>query len=127
MTHRLETERLILRKPAARDWPVAEAFYASDRSRYVGGPHDTGAAWRAFAMFTGHWDLRGYGLFALVPRGGPDLAIGIAGPFYPADWPNPEIGWQLWDASVEGTGLAHEAASATRAFARDTLGWRTIV
>jgi len=127
MTPVIETERLILRKPAARDWPVCEAFYSSPRSFGVGGPKDKGDAWRAFAMFVGHWDLLGFGLFAITLKGGPDVGIGLAGPFYPADWHYHEIGWHIWDASLEGKGIAYEAAMATRDYARQELDWSLIV
>ncbi len=123
----IETERLTLRKPGPQDWPNAQAFYASERSVGVGGPRNEGDAWRAFAMFVGHWDLCGFGLFAITLKDGPDAAIGIAGPFFPAGWNYPEIGWHIWTPEYEGKGIAHEAALATRKFARETLGWDGVV
>ena len=42
----LHTERLTLRGPDARDIEPMRAFYASDRSRFVGGPLTAELAWR---------------------------------------------------------------------------------
>jgi RimJ/RimL family protein N-acetyltransferase len=51
----------------------------------------------------------------------------MAGPWYPADWSEPELGWTLWSAAHEGKGYAHEAAVAARAHAYSVLGWTTAV
>ncbi len=123
----LETERLILRAPAAQDWPVWRAMMASDRSRFIRESDvDDGKAWRAFGHVIGHWVLRGYGLFVFTPRG-DDTALGMAGPWHPFDWPEREIGWSVWTAEAEGKGYAFEAATAARDFAFATLGWDTAV
>lgn len=122
----LETHRLTLRAPRMEDYPVWEAFYASDRARYIGGPGDTGQAWRAFCHVTGMWALRGFGSFVFTLKDS-DAVLGLTGPWHPMDWPERELGWTLWDAAAEGTGLAFEAANAARAFAYETLGWDTAV
>jgi len=122
----LETERLTLRAPQMDDYPVWEAFFHSDRSRYIGGPGDTRTAWRAFAHATGMWALRGYGsfVFARKDNGAP---LGLSGPWNPMDWPEPEIGWTVWVPEAEGQGYALEAASVARDFAFRELGWSTAV
>jgi RimJ/RimL family protein N-acetyltransferase len=51
----------------------------------------------------------------------------MAGPWYPASWPEKEIGWSLWSAEAEGKGIAFEAAQAARGFAYDVLEWDTAV
>lgn len=122
----LETERLILRGPRLDDYPVMEAFYASDRARFVGGPGNTFQAWRGFAHVAGMWALKGVGSF-IITRRGEDRALGMTGPWVPEGWPENEIGWAIWDASLEGTGIAYEAANAARKFAFGTLGWTTAV
>lgn len=126
MTDMLETPRLTLHRPEARDWPAWEAFLATDRARFVGGPADVGRAWRAFGHVIGHWTLRGYGSFILREKGS-DTPIGLAGPWYPADWPEREIGWSIFTVHAEGRGIAAEAARATIAHAYGTLGWDTAV
>ena len=124
MPHMIETDRLYLRKIAAIDWEEFRDYAGSDRSVPSGGPHSEGQAWRTFATWVGHWQLRGYGLLVFCLRSAPAKAIGIAGPFFPPDWPEPEIGWQIWNPDYEGKGYAYEAADATRRWTRLTLGWQ---
>ena len=118
----IETPRLTLRRPEARDLEGYIAFMATDRSSGVGGPKSRSDAWRSFAGLLGHWELRGFGQFALVAHG-DDRAFGLCGPLYPEGWPEGEIGWSIWAADREGCGLALEAAQAARAHAYDRLGW----
>ncbi|MGZ9808855.1 GNAT family N-acetyltransferase [Pseudoroseicyclus sp. H15] len=125
-TERLDTPRLVLRRPGGQDWPAARDFFMSPRSAGVGGPVSLGAAWRALASEIGHWDMRGFGMWA-VTRRGSDEAIGLIGPWYPVDWPETEVGWMIWDEAAEGQGYAHEAAQAAIAHAWAVLGWETIV
>jgi RimJ/RimL family protein N-acetyltransferase len=122
----LETARLRLRPPRAEDWAPCAAFLQSDRAGFVGGPMTEGLAWRAFATILGHWLIRGYGAFVLEEKA-TGRAVGKAGPWYPAGWPEPELGWALWLAEAEGRGLAAEAVARSRAFAYRELGWRTAV
>lgn len=122
----LETERLVLRRPDDRDTEAAIAFLASDRARFVGGPLDLGQAWRAHAKMVGHWGLRGFGLFAVTEKS-TGKTLGIAGPYYPGNWPEHELGWHIWDPAYEGKGIAYEAVLAARAWVYGTLGWKTAV
>ena len=122
----LETERLILRAPEGRDYDAFWAFAQTDRAKFIGGPFKEQAAWRGFGHLIGHWAMRGYGMFIVTLRG-QDVALGAVGPWYPATWNDHEIGWSLWSTGAEGTGIAHEAALATRAYAYGTLGWTTAV
>ncbi|MEY8826957.1 GNAT family N-acetyltransferase [Sedimentitalea sp. XS_ASV28] len=119
----LETERLILRAPGPQDWPVFRAMMASERSRFIrSGEIDEGQAWRAFGHVIGHWILRGWGNFVMT-RKGDDAALGAVGPWFPAGWPEQEIGWSIWSQEAEGRGFAFEAAQAARGFAYDVLNW----
>ncbi len=122
----LETERLILRAPRAEDWPAWAAFAADERSRFVGGPLEAEAAWRAFGHVIGMWVMRGFGTFVVEPREG-GAPLGMCGPWYPEGWPEPEIGWSLWSPGAEGKGHAFEAARASIAHAFGPLGWTTAV
>ena len=122
----IETDRLVLRAPRMDDYVVWEAFYASPRAIFIGGPGDRRAAWRAFAHVTGMWALRGFGSFVFADRQS-DAALGMTGPWYPLDWPERELGWTVWADAAEGKGLAFEAAQAARAFAFRDLGWETAV
>jgi RimJ/RimL family protein N-acetyltransferase len=124
----LETDRLTLRAPQASDFEVFAPFVMSDRARFVGGGADKtlGQAWRILAVITGHWQLRGWGMFVIVDTatGAP---LGAAGPWMPADWPEPELSWTIWTAKAEGRGYAHEAVTEVRRHAYDNLGWPTAV
>ena len=122
----LTTERLTLRAPKMADYPVFEAFYMSDRAKFVGGPGTRRTAWRAFAHVTGMWALKGCGCFVFTMKG-DDAPLGMTGPWVPEDWPEPEIGWTVWTAEAEGKGYAYEAATAARDYAYDVLGWNTAV
>lgn len=122
----LRTDRLTLRLPGAQDFDGFAAFFASDRATFVGGPVTRDQAWRVLGTVIGHWTLRGWGSFAVVPRG-QDAAIGLTGPWFPEGWPEPELGWMLWDERLEGSGLMREAALAARAHAYRDLGWTTAV
>ena len=122
----IETERLILRLPEARDAPACIAYQSSDRSRFTGGPKPADQAWRGFASVIGHWAIRGWGVFSVVVRG-DDVACGVAGPWMPHGWMEHEISWTLWDPRHEGKGVAHEAVLAARDWAFRTLGWSTAV
>ena len=124
----LETERLILRAPEAPDMEVWTPFFLSDRARFIGGgpDWDAGRAWRAFASFIGQWAINGFGTFTLVRRdtGAP---VGGAGPWYPALWPERELGWTCWDPEAEGKGYMSEAVRRIQAHVFEDLGWDTAV
>jgi RimJ/RimL family protein N-acetyltransferase len=122
----LETERLVLRAPAPQDYDVWVPFAMSRRAQFIGGPYSEAKAWRAFGHMIGHWTMRGFGLFVLTLKDSGQ-AIGAAGPWYPADWPEKEIGWTLWSSEAEGKGYAYEAALAARDHAYRTLGWTQAV
>lgn len=126
MIANLQTARLILRRPAAHDWPQARNFFMSDRAKGIGGPDTLGVAWRAFANKLGHWELLGFGMWA-VTRKSDDTVLGLIGAWCPADWPENEIGWLIFDPRIEGTGIAHEAARAALDHAFHILAWETAV
>ena len=126
MTEMLHTRRLVLRRPTGDDWPAARDFFMSERARGVGGPFDLGRAWRSFAAEIGHWDILGYGMWSVTLRG-DDRAVGLIGPWCPADWPETEIGWLIFDPGIEGTGIATEAARAAIDHAWRALKWDTVV
>jgi hypothetical protein len=112
----LQTERLILRQPVAGDWAAFRDFMQSDRAAFFDHQGNIGSTWRSFAAELGHWDIFGYGMWA-VTRRGDNTAIGLVGPWTPPDWPETEIGWMIFDPATEGTGIAAEAARAAIAHA----------
>lgn len=121
----LETERLILRAPGPQDIAPFAAFYASPRADFVGGPLTAEGAWRMLAMEIGHWTLKGFGRWIVTTKGS-DEAAGMVGLFEPEGWPEPEIGWDLFNGH-EGKGYATEAGAAARTYAYTVLGLPTVI
>ncbi|SHJ13215.1 GNAT family N-acetyltransferase [Wenxinia saemankumensis] len=124
---RLETERLVLRRPDSRDWEPVRGFFMSERSGFIGGPQSERDAWRSFAAELGHWDIRGYGMWTVTRRGAEDEGLALIGPWYPIDWPETEIGWLILSPETEGTGIATEAARAAIDHAWRVLHWTSMV
>lgn len=121
----LQTDRLTLRAPTEADFPPFRDFYAGARSQFVGGPLTAEQSWRMLAMEIGHWWLKGFGRFVVAEKS-TGTPVGLVGPFFPHGWPEPELGWDLFDGH-EGKGYATEAAAATRDWAYETLGWTTAI
>lgn len=116
----IETERLILREPRATDIDALEAFYASDRSKFVGGPMDRFGAGRALSASLGHWVLNGFGFWTLTTQDNT-VPLGRVGFLYPHGWPEVELGWQIFEGA-EGKGYAFEAAQAIRRYGAAKMG-----
>ncbi|SFB07242.1 Protein N-acetyltransferase, RimJ/RimL family [Poseidonocella pacifica] len=121
----LETERLILRAPREEDFEAFAAFAQSPRNVFVGGIAPRFDAWRGFLSGLGHWALRGYGFFVVEVRETGAVA-GRVGLCYHDGWPEPEIGWIIFDG-FEGHGYAHEAALAARGWAARALGMTRLI
>jgi RimJ/RimL family protein N-acetyltransferase len=122
----LTTERLVLRQPAERDVPAGAAFWASGRSHMMGGPWTEAEHRAEFDDLYAQWAKHGFSLFVVTLKGS-DQAVGLIGPFYPDTHPEPELGWSLWDASLEGKGIAFEAACAARDWFFANTRFRTAV
>ena len=109
----LETERLTLRmfRPSDLD-AYAEMCADPDVMRYIydGRPLSREEAWRDMAVILGHWELRGYGLWAVEERATHNL-IGRIGHWNPEGWPGFEVGWML-GRRYWGRGFATEGAKA---------------
>lgn len=122
----IETERLRLRGPVAADFEVFADFFTTPRARYVGGQISRALAWRGFCHVVGHWAMRGYSAFIIADKS-TNACLGMAGPWFPEGWPEPELSWSLWAPEAESKGLAFEAATAARIHAYETLGWTTAI
>jgi RimJ/RimL family protein N-acetyltransferase len=124
----LTTERLLLRMFRQDDFEgYARMLADPEVTRYLGDgkPVARPAAWRQMAMLIGHWQLRGYGLWAVEEQGSGTL-IGRIGIFNPEGWPGVEVGWMLRRESW-GQGLATEGARAALAYAFTELNQPHIV
>jgi len=118
--HTLDTPRLQL-----RPWTLADAapfarFYAdATQARFVGGQKDEEMAWRHLALLVGHWQLKGYGYWAVEERASGLLA-GCVGLWQSPAWPEMELGYWIMPEH-QGQGFAVEAGRASIDFARTVL------
>ncbi|MFN4258393.1 MAG: GNAT family N-acetyltransferase [Gemmataceae bacterium] len=120
----LHTERLtwrMLRQTDIDDY--ARMCADPEIMRYLGDgkPMSRLEAWRHLAMMVGHWQLRGFGMWAVVENA-TGRFVGRVGCYYPETWPSPEVGWTL-RRDYWGQGYATEAARASLRHAFTTLGW----
>jgi RimJ/RimL family protein N-acetyltransferase len=107
----LKTERLILRMFRETDFEQYAAIMCdAEVTRYLGDgmPLTRADAWRQLAMLLGHWQLRGYGHWAVEELASGRL-VGRVGFFNPEGWPGFELGWTL-GREFWGRGYATEAA-----------------
>ncbi|SFC50925.1 GNAT family N-acetyltransferase [Tropicimonas isoalkanivorans] len=126
MTERLETERLILRRPLPSDMAAYQSYYGSDWRATHGPIVGTRQSRGRFEAILAHWQTKGFGRF-VVERNDLPGAIGLIGPHYPDSFIEPEVTWQLWSGDFAGHGYAYEAAMEARRHAFETLGWSTAV
>jgi RimJ/RimL family protein N-acetyltransferase len=119
---RLETERLVLRMFRDADLDsYAEMCGDAEVMKYLGGSTMTRSeAWRNMAMVVGHWQLRGFGLWAVEERASGVL-VGRVGCWRPEAWPGLELAWTL-RRRYWGLGYATEAARAALDVALTDLG-----
>src|SRR5215207_4990139 len=117
----LETERLRLRMLREDDFPVYATWCANpDVMRFLGGKTMSRVeAWRHMAFLVGHWQLRGYGYYALEEKATGRL-VGRAGFTFPAGWPAFELGWTI-APECQRRGFATEAARTLLDHAFDAL------
>ena len=128
MDHELETDRLLLRMFRSDD---AEAYHAicsdPEMMEFLGDgkPLSRLEAWRQMAAILGHWQLRGYGSWALQEKSTGKL-VGRVGFINPETWPELEIGWALGRESW-GRGYATEAARAALEYGRKAFGFGRVM
>jgi RimJ/RimL family protein N-acetyltransferase len=107
----------------------AYAAMCGDRDvmRYLGDGHPLTRAesWRNMALVLGHWQLRGFGLWAVEERATGMLA-GRVGCWCPEGWPGVEIGWAL-RREYWGRGYATEAAQTVLADAFGRIGQKRLI
>lgn len=124
----VETERLTLRLFRESDLDAyAEMCADPEVMRYIaqGRPVTRGEAWRHMAMVLGHWQLRGFGMWAVEEKSSGELA-GRVGCWRPEGWPGLEVSWAL-RRSFWGRGIASEAARASLRYAFETLNQEKVV
>lgn len=124
----LETPRLRLRKFRGTDLdPYAEMSADPEVMKFIGTgvTLNRNEAWRSMAAMLGHWQLLGYGMWAVELRQ-TGAFIGRAGFLDPPGWPGVELGWLLGRAHW-GQGYAIEAARAALDYAFTVLGRERVI
>ena len=128
MHERLETERLVLRMFREEDLePYLAICSDPEVMEFIGQGKTLNRldTWRQIAVMLGHWQLRGYGSWAVEEKASGEL-VGRVGFINPADWPGLEIGWALSRASW-GLGYATEAARAALQYGFSALGFPRVI
>jgi RimJ/RimL family protein N-acetyltransferase len=117
----LETDRLILRGWTNDDFETYAKMCADPEiMRYLGGrTFDRLEAWRHMAFLVGHWELLGYGHWAVEEKATGKFA-GRLGFLNPVGWPAFEIGWTLGH-EFWGKGYATEGARRALQYAFNEL------
>lgn len=122
----LETERLILRHPAAEDFEAFAAFAGdAEASRFLGGAVPRELAWRAWCTLAGAWQIRGFSMFSVIEKSTGEW-IGRVGPWMPISWPGSEVGWGI-APRAQRMGYGREAAIAAIDFAFDKLDYKNVI
>lgn len=118
---KIETQRLILRTFREDDWRDLCVLYADEETTRYTIRHtlNEDETWRTMAVFIGHWQLRGYGPYAVEDKISGKV-LGNIGLWYPHAWPEPEIMWSL-ARPFWGKGFASEAARAVKHMAHEIL------
>jgi RimJ/RimL family protein N-acetyltransferase len=95
--------------------------------RFVGQgqPLTRAQTWMQVASFMGHWQIRGYGTWA-VEEADTGALIGRIGFQNPAGWPGVELTWFL-DKPLWGRGFATEAARAALKHGFNDYGFDKVV
>lgn len=120
------TQRLRMRQWSKDDFEDFCRFFSDPvAARFVGGSCERPTAWRKLATFIGHWQLRGYGFWAVEDKE-THAFIGSAGLWMPEGWPELEVGYWIMPEK-QGNGYATEAALKAREVAYQQMGVKTLV
>ncbi|HYU33017.1 MAG TPA: GNAT family N-acetyltransferase [Thermoanaerobaculia bacterium] len=125
MNHReipiLETERLRLRPFREDDFDDYATLCADPEvnRHMLRGTFTREQSWRHMAFLAGHWQFRGYGMWAVEEKETGAFA-GMTGFSNPAGWPGFELSWTL-APRFWGRGYATEGARAALAWAFTVL------
>jgi RimJ/RimL family protein N-acetyltransferase len=123
----LETERLLLRAWRESDFEAYARICANPEvMRFLGGKAYTRLeAWRHMAYIVGHWQLRGFGHWAVEERASGAF-VGRIGVQDPEGWPGFEIGWTI-AKECWGRGYATEGARRVLAHVFTDMGREHVI
>ncbi len=117
----LETDRLVLRNHRIEDYDALARIWADPAvTRFIGTPSSREESWSRLIRYVGHWELLGFGAWAVERREVPgyigfvgfaDLRRDISPPFDGI----PESGW-VFQSQSHGSGYATEAMQAALAW-----------
>ena len=128
----INTARLTLRGMRAEDFDRFAQIWATPEvvTHISGKPWPKSRSWDAFLRNAGHWQITGFGQWAIQVHGQRPMA-GQVGFFFGArglgeDFdPYPEAGWVL-EPGVHGQGLGLEAATAAHDWFDRVVAGRTV-
>lgn len=129
----LETSRLIIRAHTINDFSALKAMWTDPLVvKYISGlPSTEGQSWMRLMNYLGHWELMGYGYWAIIEKSSDTYIgdIGIADfkrDITPSISGTPEAGWVL-SSAAQGKGYAHEALKAVLDWADKNLAHSSTV
>ena len=124
----LETERLRLRGHRIDDLDACAAMWADPEvvRHTTGKPQPREEVWWRILRYIGHWELMGYGFWALEEKSGSRFVgeVGLADfkrELNPSLGDTPESGWIL-ASGFHGKGYATEAMRAVMAWGDEHFG-----
>jgi len=123
----LETTRLIIRAHSKDDFPALKSMWADPEVvKFISGiPSTEGQSWMRLMTYLGHWEIMGYGYWAIIEKETNSYVgdIGIADfkrDISPSISGTPETGWVL-SKEAQGKGYALEALTAVLKWADKNL------
>ncbi|MEQ6204294.1 GNAT family N-acetyltransferase [Sulfitobacter sp. HNIBRBA2951] len=128
----INTPRLTLRGMRTEDFTrFADIWAKPEVVSHIGGkPWPKARSWDAFLRNAGHWQIAGFGQWAVQIHGHPDMA-GQTGFFFGSrdlgdDFdPFPEAGWVL-DPAFQGRGFGTDAVKAAHDWFDRVVAGRTV-
>lgn len=128
----INTSRLTLRAMRGEDFArFAEIWAKPEVVAHISGkPWPKARSWDSFLRNAGHWQITGFGQWAVQVHGQPQMS-GQTGFFFGSrglgeDFdPFPEAGWVL-DPDAQGAGLGMEAANAAHDWFDRVMAGRTV-
>ena len=128
----INTPRLTLRAMRPEDFGRFAQIWACPEvvAHISGTPRSKAQSWDAFLRNAGHWQLKGFGQWAVQPHGAREMA-GQAGFFFGSRGLGddfdlyPEAGWVL-APEVQGRGLGRDAVQAAHDWFDRVIAGRTV-
>lgn len=128
----INTSRLTLRAMRAEDFPRFADIWATPSvvTHITGKPKTKAQSWDAFLRNAGHWQITGFGQWAVQPHG-QNVMAGQTGFFFGSrnlgeDFdPYPEAGWVL-APEAQGQGLGRNGVDAAHDWFDRVIAGRTV-